>query len=67
MCIMRLISAFSVGECVRWGYESGRGESSLWVCVFGSSEEEDVWFGSMEFVVDPSSGLLDSESSPFLR
>jgi hypothetical protein len=38
----------------------------LGVTSLGPAEEEDVGLGAMELVVDPSSRLLHTESSPFL-
>ena len=40
-------------------------ETSIGVGAFGSSEEEDVGFRSVDFVVDPTSALLNTKASPF--
>ena len=46
--------------------EARWGQASLGVGSLGSSEEKDVRFWSMKLVVTPASGLLNSQSSPFL-
>lgn len=61
--IMQLISI----DVSIWGsHKVGGWKSSLGVGSLGSSEEEDVGFWFVKFVVDPASGLLDSDGSPFL-
>ena len=45
----------NVKEGIGWGDEANGWESALWVGSNGSSEKEDVGFGFVEFVMDPSS------------
>ena len=44
----------------------GRRQAGVGVCAEGPSEEEDEWLWFVDFVVDPSSGLLDADGSPLL-
>ena len=62
-----------MGRCISVDEGIGRGDEVSWrkasgrVSSFGSSEEKNVRLGFMQLVVDPTSGLLNSERSPFLN
>ena len=57
----------SVYEDISRGNKVGRGQSSLGISASGPPEEQNMRFWAMELVVDPASGLLNSERSPFLN
>jgi len=54
---------------IKWYYsvrsiKTWRRISSLSICSFCSSEQKNVWFWSMDFIMLPSSALLYSQRSP---
>ena len=51
-------------EGVGRGHKVGGRQAGLRVGSLGSSEKQYMWLGFVDLVVDPSSGLLDSDVSP---
>jgi hypothetical protein len=49
----------------RWNKSQWR-LTGLRVSSKSSSEQQNVWLGLVKFIMDPSSGLLDTQTSPFL-
>ena len=49
---------------LRWD-KSRRRQSRSWISSERPSEKQNVRLGFMDFIMDPSSALLDSETAPF--